>query len=344
MRQKAVFIHVGLPKTASTLLQEVVFPELRNVTYISRPYTQENHVFNKLQYADDTLYAAEELDRELNAIFNLQSTKTILISDELFSGAPFYNFLNRSLIAKRLAALLPFAQIILFLRGQRDIIRSLHNQYVKIGWFSHALDSSFISLPGKGFELSDFVNGTRNWNIHNRFINHRSFMNQYHFLFYELVRLYDENFSNVHVFLYEDLLMQPQVVLSRFEELFDTKFPDRVLETIKATSLNPKLSQEQLMAQLIRNRLRLVHHGGAHKVARRALIRFLRFTMKDYRVLEKGENYLAKIVAPELLSQNNGKLLKKYPEIGINRYPESYFLNKRTDQEDEAQSSMPIIE
>lgn len=343
MRDKTVFIHIGLPKTASTLLQEIVFPELDEVTYVSRPYTQENHAFNKLQYADDSLYTAEELDEELNAIFNLEPSKKVLISDELFSGAPFYNFLNRSLIAKRLAAIVPSAQIILFLRGQKDIIRSLYNQYVKIGWFSEGLNGSFISSPGKGFELSDFVKGRRHWNIHNRFINHRSFMNQYHFLFYELVNLYDENFSNVHVFLYEDFLAQPKVVLSRLEGLFETKFPERVLETIKTTSLNPKLSEDQLMAQLMRNRLKLVHHGGAYKAARKALIRLLSFTMKDYGVLERGEKYLAKVVSPELLGQNNAKLLKKYPDLGISRYPESYFLNLQ-GQNDDARTIMLSVE
>ncbi len=237
VKDQKVFIHVGLPKTASTLLQEIVFPALKPVTYVSRPYTQENHALNKLQYGDDSFYAAGELRDEINNIIELEPGNKVLISDELLSGAPFYNFINRGLIAKRLATILPDAEVILFLRGQKDIIRSLYNQYVKIGWFTDELNSRFISSPGQGFELSDFVKGKRDWNIHNRFINHQSFMNQCHFLFYELVKLYDDNFSKVHLFLYEDLLTRPETVLSRLEELFEAKLPETVLQRVKTTDV-----------------------------------------------------------------------------------------------------------
>jgi hypothetical protein len=326
IRSKKVFIHVGLPKTASTLLQQIVFPELKNVTYISRPYTQENHAFNKLQYADESLYAAAELRDEINRIITFERTEKVLISDELLSGAPFYNFLNRGLIAKRLAEILPGAEVILFLRGQKDIIRSLYNQYVKIGWFTEELNSTFISSPGPGFELSDFVKGKRDWNIHNRFINHQSFMNQYHFLFYELVKLYEDNFSKVHLFLYEDLSTRPEVVLSSLGELFEMAFPGKLLQTIETTNVNPKLSDDALMAQISRARSRSVVSHGGHKLIRRALGRLVPFKIKDNRFLERAENHLVEIVDRELFRENNLKLAKKYPGSGIDRYPESYFL------------------
>ncbi len=53
------FIHVGLPKTATTFLQEKIFPRLSNTTLISRPYTQQSKAFNQLQYADDCHYDSE---------------------------------------------------------------------------------------------------------------------------------------------------------------------------------------------------------------------------------------------------------------------------------------------
>jgi hypothetical protein len=327
MKDKKVFIHVGLPKTASTLLQEIVFPALKPVTYVSRPYTQENHAFNKLQYADDSLYAADELRDEINNIIALKPGDTVLISDELLSGAPFYNFINRGLIAKRLAQVLPHAEVILFLRGQKDIIRSLYNQYVKIGWFTDELNSRFISFPGHGFALSAFVKGKRDWNIHNRFINHQSFMNQHHFLFYELVKLYDENFSKVHLFLYEDLLTRPETVLSNLEELFEAKLPETVLQRVKTTNVNPKLSEDEIAARLVRDRLKLLFPSGKYKLIRKALEGFLAFMMRENSVLERGERHLAQVVNPVLFGKNNIKLVERYPEVGITRHPESYFLN-----------------
>jgi hypothetical protein len=328
VRNKKVFIHIGLPKTASTLLQELVFPELRDVTYISRPYTQENHAFNKLQYADDSLYTAEQLRHEMNNIITLEPTKKVLISDELLSGAPFYNFLNRGLIARRLAKVLPDAEVILFLRGQKDIIRSLYNQYVKIGWFTGELNSRFISYPGKGFDLQDFVKGKRDWNIHNRFINHQSFMNQYHFFFYELVKLYEDNLSKVHVLLYEDLLTRPEVVLARLEELFETKLPETVLERVKTTNVNPKLSDDEIEAQLVRGRLKLLFPRREYKLIKKALGGFLAFTMRDNGFLDREEKHLAKVVNPILFGENNVKLVARYPDVGLSRYPKSYFLSQ----------------
>jgi Sulfotransferase domain len=328
MKDQKVFIHVGLPKTASTLLQEIVFPALKPMTYISRPYTQENHAFNKLQYADDSLYAAEELRDEIDNIIALEPGNKVLISDELLSGAPFYNFINRGLIAKRLAEILPHAEVILFLRGQKDIIRSLYNQYVKIGWFTDELNSRFISFPGHGFELNAFVKGKRDWNIHNRFINHQSFMNQCHFLFYELVKLYDDNFSKVHLFLYEDLLTRPETVLSRLEELFEAKLPETVLQRVKTTNVNPKLSEDAIAARLVRDRLKLLFPSGKHKLIRKALGGFLAFMMRENGFVERGERHLAQVVNPVLFGKNNIKLVERYPDVGITRYPESYFLKK----------------
>ena len=328
MKDQKVFIHVGLPKTASTLLQEIVFPALKPATYISRPYTQENHAFNKLQYADDSFYAAGELRDEINNIIELEPGNKVLISDELLSGAPFYNFINRGLIAKRLAEILPHAEVILFLRGQKDIIRSLYNQYVKIGWFTDELNSRFISSPGQGFELSDFVKGKRDWNIHNRFINHQSFMNQCHFLFYELVKLYDDNFSKVHLFLYEDLLTRPGTVLSRLEELFEAQLPETVLQRIKTTDVNPKLSEDEIPTQLVRDRLKLLFPSGKYKLIRKALGEFLTFTMKDNGFSDRGEKHIAEIVDPDLFRENNLKLVERYHDVGITRYPESYFLSE----------------
>jgi len=328
MKDQKVFIHVGLPKTASTLLQEIVFSALKPMTYISRPYTQENHAFNKLQYADDSFYAAEELRDEINNIIALEPGNKVLISDELLSGAPFYNFINRGLIAKRLAEILPDAEVILFLRGQKDIIRSLYNQYVKIGWFTDELNSRFISSPGQGFELSDFVKGKRDWNIHNRFINHQSFMNQCHFLFYELVKLYDDNFSKVHLFLYEDLLTRPGTVLSSLEELFEAQLPETVLQRIKTTNVNPKLSEDEIPTQLVQDRLKLLFPSGKYKLIRKALGEFLVFTMKDNGLSDRGEKHIAEIVDPDLFRENNLKLVEKYHDVGITRYPESYFLSE----------------
>lgn len=63
-----VYIHVGLHKTGSTFLQNKVFPNLEETTYIGRPYTQQNMAFNKLQYADSSLYDKQKILEEINKL------------------------------------------------------------------------------------------------------------------------------------------------------------------------------------------------------------------------------------------------------------------------------------
>ena len=126
-----IFIHVGLHKTASTFFQTKIFPYFENTTCLTRPYTQQSYGFNKLQFADDTVYNPEDLLLEIKQI--LEEHENILISDELLSGIPGCNYLNRSLIADRLSSLFPEGEIIIFLRGQKDILLSMYNQYIKMG-------------------------------------------------------------------------------------------------------------------------------------------------------------------------------------------------------------------
>ena len=168
---KKIFIHIGLPKTATTFFQEIVFPNIPTVYYIGRPYTQGNYAFNLLQYADDVLYNPSFLKEELSLIENSASRKEfILISDELFYGYPLYNFINRSSIAKRLSETIPDAEIILFLRNQEDLILSLYNQYIKASKVYMKLDRSFISSPGSGYDLADWNSGSKVFDLKQRYI------------------------------------------------------------------------------------------------------------------------------------------------------------------------------
>ena len=73
------FIHLRLHKTGSTYLQHSVFPNYRNIHFISRPFTQYNHEFNKLQYADDTMYDRSMMAKTLKHF----EGKSMIISDRI---------------------------------------------------------------------------------------------------------------------------------------------------------------------------------------------------------------------------------------------------------------------
>ena len=258
MKNSKILIHVGLPKTASTYLQDNVFPRLNNIAYIGRPYTQENYAFNTLQYADNSLYASSAIRKEIDNIENeMAKGDTILISDELLSGFAFYNFINRGIIAERLSQIIPHAEIILFLRGQMHLIMSLYNQFVKMGWVDDHLNESFLYRPGKGFPLKEWIEGKRDWNSNNRFIDHRSAFTPEHFRYSKLHALYNNSFKKVHVFLYEDFKKDQKACLLRLASILSTELPSDLPHDggTQDTIANKRLPRKQLHAQLMRNRL-----------------------------------------------------------------------------------------
>ena len=75
-----VFIHVGLHKTGTTYLQDAIWPQAKNYSFISRPYTQHNYAFNQMQYSDDTLYDKKIVENEISK-FN---SNHLLITKHLF--------------------------------------------------------------------------------------------------------------------------------------------------------------------------------------------------------------------------------------------------------------------
>lgn len=248
-------MHIGLPKTASTFLQGR-FASCGDVAYVGRPFTQENRAFNSLQYADDCLFDGGELRRTVDDLAARYSHQRVLVlSDEMWSGFPFWGFSNRTMVADRLAAALPQAEVLLYLRNQHDLIRSLHNYYVKIGWFSGPLDADFISSPGDGFAVEAWLEGERTWRRSRRYIDNRSVCSVEHFRYSRLLALYHERFAKVHVRLYEDLAQDSEAhVLGLSEVLGAPGFAELPQERAEG-AVNVSLASEPLLEQMVRNRL-----------------------------------------------------------------------------------------
>ena len=84
--ENEIFIHLGVPKTGSTLLQTKLFPKIKNIKYLGRYYgTDNNNLFNKLDNYIENDRSSKEID--INEIINELNTytnkyKRILISNE----------------------------------------------------------------------------------------------------------------------------------------------------------------------------------------------------------------------------------------------------------------------
>jgi hypothetical protein len=313
-----VFIHVGLHKTASTFLQEKVFPTLTQTTYVGRPYTQQNEAFNKLQYADDSLYQPDLMLQELEKI---KGTR-ILLSDELFSGIPECNYLNRSAIADRFHALFPEAEIILFIRGQADILLSHYYQSVKIGNTHHGIDS-FIWRPQREYTYEMYQQNKLQWDLRSRYYNHFSFnIHPDHFFYFELINLYQNKFKNVHVFLYEDFCQKLVEVIRRLEDILEGNV-NLPKDALSRKTVNPRLEDNVIKIRRFENRVKSI-------TSRKLLIKLLCSTYglwsraTQYNSLSDAE-YISKLVDGYYIN-NNRKVLSQYPSIPIFEYPDQYQL------------------
>jgi len=319
--QKKIFIHVGLPKTASTYLQRKFFPNLNKTCFISRPYTQENVAFNSLQYADSSIYEETLMRAEIDRIIDhAGDDDCVLFSDERFTGSTAYGFENRGSIGERLSRILPDAEIILFLRGQEELILSLYGQKVKTGRFAGHLDESFLSAPGSGFALDDWLDGKRSWNAENRFINDRSMFSIEVFRYSRLLALYDQLFKKVHVFLYEDLEKDRAACLARLCSIMSCDLPSAE-EGQSQKVVNRRLSQDRFRKRLARNRLEPLFSGSDSRT-RKIVTKLLARRIPDRS--DANRAHVLKLINERAIREDNLAIDRQF-DLGMTRHPAHYF-------------------
>lgn len=323
MQQGKTYLHIGLQKTASTYLQHKIFPNMSGLSYVGRPYTQENYAFNCLQYADDSLYSSDVLAEEIKVIREDVGAGPLLISDELFSGYSFYGWINRGIIARRLAEVLPDAEIIVFLRGQADLVGSLYNQYVKTGRFSGKLDSSFLYRPGDGcFSYERWKTGDKAWDYLDRPFQSRHVLSSSLFLYSRVLAMYESLFSKVHVFLYEHFAAEPQECLERLENIVSAKIPRDLIG--QQELVNKRLDNTSLRMRLAQNRFSSLRPfvPGA-KYLSRFLLKPASLLLREQSE-EERRTYVTELLQDAGVFEDN-KRLDEIRDLGMKRYADKYF-------------------
>jgi len=217
---KKTIIHIGIHKTATTFFQNNVWPFISGYNYLTRPFTQHNWAFNHLQYADDSLYNKNIVFDELNQL----PSAPILISDESLSGKPiFFSYINRSIIANRLKEIFPNAEIILFIRDQKDIILSHYSSYLKMPYGNKKIEKLFYR-PNCNYSYAQYISKPKEYNSNTLYYN----TNDYYihldcFLYSKLIKTYINLFEKCHIFLFEDFINNKNSTFSRLEQIFGQK-------------------------------------------------------------------------------------------------------------------------
>lgn len=113
--ENRIIIHVGMHKTATTFLQEELFPKI----------AEQNPQINFI----DTF----SIDMDIK-----DSSKLTIISDENLDGGSYRLFRNhehRDRIARNIARMFPNAEIMICIRGKKSWLKSAYKQFVVgYGW------------------------------------------------------------------------------------------------------------------------------------------------------------------------------------------------------------------
>lgn len=309
-----ITIHVGLHKTATTFLQTAVFPYAENTTFVSRPFTQLNHAFNKLQYADDSLYCEKEFIKEVQNINTVSNADNLIFSDESFSGKPtFFSYVNRSIIAKRFANVFPEAQVILFIRDQKDIMVSHYNSYIKMPYGTKKIQNLF-RYPDSNYEYEEYLDSSTRDNHSAIYYN----TNDYHihpdcFKYTNLIKTYQNCFENLHVFTYEQLRNDIEGVVLNLEKILGQKINVKSVERENASLSKSMLAKRRVLNNVLSSETsKYVRKAGqiALNVIPTLPSKNLRDTIDDH--------------IGSYFSEDNQELKLLLPDINWADYPDKY--------------------
>jgi len=227
-----LFLHIGLHKTATSFLQQQVFPKLEgNILYnppeINLPLRKTfRHTYLTGDRRDYFFRDLKRLNEAALSYSTIKNDKILLLSHE---GMSQFNFLqNYEEHADLLHQVFPNAEIILFLRFQPDWLYSLYKQSVAAGdnqpieQFLNFRDSKFRSVNSiyneAGLLHVDALKA--NW--------------------LRLLRIYFDRFGreNVHVFFYEKFQQDKWGTMNELVNLLHAKLPGISLDDI----VNPSIS------------------------------------------------------------------------------------------------------
>jgi hypothetical protein len=313
MNNIQVYIHVGYPKNASTMLQMDIFPNIPDMIYCGRRYdlatafsSQElESAIHSISYEDSISYDADNVRARIMSALNemvSMNNRKVLISWEAF----MHNVADRGLIATRLKDLFPNAKILFVIRNQLDSIESMYNFLVAQGGGN--INPSY-GRPS--------IRSLKTWLSDQEDFFYRSFINT--LKYDEIYSMYVKLFAveNVKIMLFEDLKVSPQFFLDELATFLGVKnIPVALMQ-----KRNVRSSSSLIQAFKFRN---FLHSNGIKLV----IPKFIAFWAKNMLCLLDGRFMMERLTPSEreyfsiFYRQGNFKLQREIQkDLGKHGYP-----------------------
>jgi hypothetical protein len=129
-----IFIHIGMPKAASTTLQRNYFEPQTALKYVcftpDSPQTNSAELLTSILYSEDGDLDLDVIRAGLQEFFGSHSQGVISNENILMPGASLgiYNTMYRTQVAHRLSALFPKGKILLVVRNPIAFLQSMYVQ------------------------------------------------------------------------------------------------------------------------------------------------------------------------------------------------------------------------
>lgn len=194
-------VHIGFTKAASSTLQDF-FSACPDVHHVDRSIAFK-HLTSPNAFSWDEAAAADFFDQQAREAAS--SGRSMVISHERLSGNPHSGHYDDTLIAQRIAKVLPGARVLISIREQLALIASIYKQFLRIGG---TMTFRQYALPTRDYRVPGF--------------DHTKY--EYH----HLVSHYQDllGTDQVHVSLVEDLAAKPLDYFQSLAGLLGCQMPD----------------------------------------------------------------------------------------------------------------------
>jgi hydroxymethylpyrimidine pyrophosphatase-like HAD family hydrolase len=311
-----------MPRTGTTFLQRKVFPNIDNFQAYSLPYSHYNKAFHKMIYMDNSLYNEDEFKKEIDQL----KGENIILSNENFIGQSlFYHHSNRTRIATRLHKAMPNATIILYLRNQLDLLKSLY--LITVDWKETKSLDDFVWTKRNDYTISDYEQGKLNYGENEGYYS--TFESHEHidgYIYNHLIALYKNLFPNVKIILYEDFISNPTKVQHQLENIFNVTFNETVSASFSNKEVLNKGVNKRQAAWLrkINKWQSIADKGSLNSRALTKLKRWVKNNLSSDQELEFSPEIKEDLI--NFYRKYNQQLAKDYPELELENYSKEYLL------------------